>query len=119
MKPSGRVPLVSRLAWALRERSRRALVLWCGAVLSLFCLAAASKAVVDLLRWRDAGHVARSIAGDRRAADQDRIHAIVVMQRDGETSVSLLREIEAEGGPVADHARNALLALDAARTRGR
>lgn len=113
----GQLPLRLRVAWAIRARSKRALLLLGGGALCLSALAATTKLVVDLMRWRDAGSVARAVAGDVRELEARRVDAIVVMQRDVRASIALLRDIEAAGGATAVHARNALDSIDVALGR--
>lgn len=104
----------TRILWIMRERSRRAVALWAAAIAITFTIAATSKAVVDVLRWREGGAAARSVGADRSAPLQQRINAIVVMQRDSYENRRQLLAMEAEGGEIAVHARNALRAIDAA-----
>lgn len=111
----GELPLRLRILWSFRARSMRGLIAWSVVVLSLSAIAATSKVVFDIMRWRDAGHLARAIAADKRAPLADRIDAIVVMQRDGHATVTLLREIELEGGEIAKHAANARRSIEQTR----
>jgi hypothetical protein len=109
------VPWHLRVLWSLRGRSQHTVVAWLIAILSLTAIAATSKVVVDLLRWQASGDAARIVGDDRRSPDQDRINAIVVMQRDSRANIAVLRRIEREGGPLAAHAANALKSIDEAR----
>ncbi len=93
---------------------RRSWARWWAALGFLVCMAATSKITFDVMRWRDAGHIARKLAADRSAPARDRLEAMVVMQRQGCAIKVLLREIETEGGELARDARNCLLAIDGA-----
>lgn len=109
-RPSGLVPRRLHFWRLLRERSQRGARSWAVGAIILACMAAGSKAIVDLMRLRDAGHVAREAAADRRGDVQNRINAIVVGQRQVLELQQLWRELEQEGGPVGEQARNALKA---------
>lgn len=100
-----------RQRWARRTRA----VLF--GVACLIGLAATSRVVlVDLMQWRDAGHIARNAAGNTELGIRDRTNAIVVMQRDMLTSIDLLKQLAAEGGEIGQHAENVLKEID--RSRG-
>lgn len=110
---------MTTLRW--NETPRQRLVRRARAVLVTICcligVAATSRVVlVDLLQWRDAGQLARTVAADPSIRVRDRANAIVVMERDLLRSLELLRQIAAEGGEVGKHAENALKEADAARS---
>lgn len=109
---------MTTLRW--NETPRQRLVRRARAVLVAVCcligVAATSRVVlVDLLQWRDAGQLARTVAADPSLRARDRANAIVVMERDVLRSLELLRQIAAEGGEASRHAENALKEVDAAR----
>lgn len=80
-------------------------------LLFLGCVASTAKVFVDVAKWRDAGRIARCVACDPHAKQQQRIDAIVILHRDTCASIRLLRAIEQEGGAVGDSARNVLTAI--------
>lgn len=103
-----RVPAVRR-RW-LRGPTAKAV---CIAAIALPCMALGVNQVVDLLRWRDAGAAARSVAGRRSAPLQHRIDGMTVAWADARETIVLLQAIAAEDGPQAVHARNFLARLAA------
>lgn len=101
----------TRWPWPKLRGPHRAAATVAIALFAFIGLAATTHAVVDLMRWRDAGHLARTVAADAKASDQERVDAIVVMLRDAHESVALLRQISGERGAVGQDARNAVDAL--------
>lgn len=76
--------------------------------LAIFALGAASKTVVDAVRWRDQAPQARAVLADRNAGEREQREAIVVLQRDALRTIASLRRVAAADGPNAADARNAL-----------
>ena len=84
----------------------------------LIGLAATSRVVfVDLLQWRDVGQAAREVAEDPRLPTKQRRNGITIIQRDALRSVELLMGLAVGDDEVAQHARNALQAIDEARAK--
>lgn len=111
---------MTTLRWSETPRQRlvrrtRAIMV---ALACLIGLAATSRVVlVDLLQWRDAGHIARTVAADQGLAPKDRVGAIVVIQRDMLQSIEILRVLAAGEGELSQHAKNALKEIDLAREK--
>ncbi len=99
-----------RQRWARRTRA-----LLIGVACAIGIGATSRVVLVDLMQWRDAGHIARTAAGNQQLRVRDRVNAIVVMQRDMLSSIELLKQLAAEGGEIEQHAENVLKALDRAR----
>ena len=87
------------------------------AVACLLLIAATYKVTFDVLRWRDEVQNARIVGQDPANGEQIRTQAIVVMHRDAQASLQVLRQLLLEGGPCAKQAGLALAAI--AREAGR
>lgn len=77
-------------------------------LLAIPCMAFTTKFVVDVLKWRDAGAAARSVAASDAAAERSRIEAQVVMRRDICAGIQVLRANSTRDDDVGAAARNAL-----------
>ncbi len=74
-------------------------------------MAAAGKAGYRMALWKATGEAARCVAGNGHAPPEDRVQAIVGIQRDRGLHVALLQQMAQEPGEIGEHARNALTHL--------
>lgn len=95
---------------------------WSGALVVVCAVFVTTTAATNLFKinlwdWRTSIPAAKSLVMDSAQPTPDRVQAVVVLQRDVRATVEMLRALEAGGGDVAAHAKNALDSIREAATR--
>lgn len=102
----GMQPIVVRIKrnWVTRRR-----VIAVGAlVLCAAGVAATSRIVLDVLRWRDMVPEARAVGIDVKVSTSKRVDAVVVLHRETRACIETLLAMAEEDGEVGQHAKLAL-----------